>query len=337
MTGRTVQVRGSARLSFTLINLDAASLRRNGIAAMAVQRPGLTVRMRASRDATSKVLGVEPETAADLLAALATLEKLWDGPPVTVTVPRPLPQHSGFGSKTAGLLAVGRAYGALCGHEPALPQLSEILGRGRTSGASTGLAEFGGFLVDGGHRNPPDFAASPATYLRPSRFAQPVPVPKPIVKLPFPPWPVLVLMTDGRHLGGAEELAWFQRVTPIPQEQAQRTAQLVFMGLAPAVAEHDYEGFCDAVNEITFTSHFKREQIAFQGRVVKDVLTAGQDSTAIDAIALSVTGPACFAFTRTPEAAREWAQSLMRRGMIRDFWFTEADNCGLTVGHVSDR
>ncbi|WP_229400821.1 beta-ribofuranosylaminobenzene 5'-phosphate synthase family protein [Micromonospora okii] len=334
MTGHTVQVSGPARLSFTLINLDAASLRRNGIAAMAVRRPGLTVRVRPSDDGTSRVLGVEPETTADLAAALATLEKLWEGPPATVTVSRPLPQHCGFGSKTVSLLAVGRAYGALCGQEPALPQLSELLGRGRTSGASTGLAEFGGFLVDGGHRNPADFAASPATYLRPSRFAQPVPVPKPVVRLPFPPWPVLVLMTNGRHLGGAEELAWFQRVTPIPQEQAQRTAQLVFMGLAPAVAERDYDAFCDAVNEITFTGHFKREQIAFQGRAVEDVLTAGRASTAIDAIALSVTGPACFAFTRAPEAAREWAQSLVRRGLLRDFWFTNADNRGLTLDYV---
>lgn len=334
MTAHTVQVSGAARLSFTLINLDAASLRRNGIAAMAVRRPGLTVQVRASPDGASRVLGVEPETTADLTAALATLEKLWDGPPATVTVTRALPQHCGFGSKTVSLLAVGRAYGALCGQDPALPRLAELLGRGRTSGASTGLAESGGFLVDGGHRNPADFATSPATYLRPSRFAQPVPVPKPIVRLPFPPWPVLVLMTNGRHLGGAEELAWFQRVTPIPTEQAQRTAQLVFMGLAPAVAEHDYDAFCDAVNEITFTSHFKRAQIAFQGRAVEDVLAAGRDSAAIDAIALSVTGPACFAFTREPTAAREWAQSLTRRGLLHDFWFTDADNRGLTLDHA---
>jgi beta-ribofuranosylaminobenzene 5'-phosphate synthase len=337
MTGYTVQVSGPARLSFTLINLDAASLRRNGIAAMAVRRPGLTAVVRESGDGTSQVLGVEPETAADLTAALDTLRKMWDGPPASVTVTRPLPQHCGFGSKTVSLLAVGRAYGVLCGQEPALPRLAEILGRGRTSGASTGLAEFGGFLVDGGHRNPPDFASSPATYLRPSRFAQPVPVPKPVVTLPFPPWPVLVLMTNGRHLGGTEELAWFQRVTPIPQEQAQRTAQLVFMGLAPAVAEHDYDAFCDAVNEITFTSHFKREQIAFQGRAVEDVLDAGRASTAIDAIALSVTGPACFAFTRTPDAARDWARSLVAAGLVRDFWFTEADNRGLTLDTVPQR
>lgn len=334
MTGWAVRVRAPARLSFTLINLDAGSLRRNGIAAMAVQRPGLTAEVRPSADGESRVLGAAEETAGELLAAVHTLGRRWGGPPVTVTMTEPLPQHSGFGSKTTSLLAVGYAYEMLCGRQPVIRELSTMLGRGRTSGASTGLAEFGGFLVDGGHRNPPDFAASPGAYLRPSRFAQPVAPPAPVVRLPFPRWPVLVLLTHARHVGGTEELTWFQRVTPIPVAQARRTAQLVFMGLAPAVAEQDYEAFCDAVNEITFASHFKRAQIALQGGAVTDVLDAGRDTSAIDAIALSVTGPACFAFTRDPVAADKWAADLRQRELIRDHWFTNAANHGLTIDHV---
>lgn len=333
MTPRAVRVCGPSRLSFTLINLDAGSLRRNGIAAMAVRRPGLIAEVQPVLGA-SRVTGAAEETAAGLLAALATLEKRWEGPPVNVHLTRPLPQHTGFGSKTATLLAVGRAYAEICGRSVELPELSHLLGRGRTSGASTGLAVTGGFLVDGGHRNPPEMAADPAAFLRPSRYAPPAPVPRPVVSLPFPPWPVLILITHGRHLGGQRELDWFTRVTPIPSEEARRTAQLVFLGLAPAVAEHDFDGFCDAVNEITFTSHFKREQIMFQGRPVEDVLAAGRASSAVDAIALSVTGPACFAFARDPRAAEAWAASLLRKGLLRDYWFTQADNRGLTLDHV---
>lgn len=334
MSGWAVRVAAPARISFTLINLDAGSLRRNGIAAMAVERPGLTAEVRRSPDGECRVRGVAEETAAELSAALGTLAERWGGPPAAVTVTRPLPPHSGFGSKTTSLLAVGYAYGVLCGRRPVIRELSEVLGRGRTSGASTGLAEVGGFLVDGGHRNPPEFAASPASYLRPSRFAPPVPPPAPVVTLPFPPWPVLILLTRARHLSGGEELAWFQRVTPIPVEEARRTAQLVFMGLAPAVAEQDYEAFCDALNEITFVSWFKREQIAFQGRSVADVLDEGRGATAIDAIGLSVTGPACFAFTRDPVAAEKWAADLRDRGLVEDFWFTNAVNHGLTINCV---
>lgn len=331
---RGLRVSAPARLSFTLISLDGTSMRRNGIAAMAVDRPGLTAELRVAADPVTRVTGTAEETARELTTALETLRKLWDGPPVQVTVTEPLPQHSGFGSKTNTLLAVGHAYGRLCGLEPELRELSQTLGRGRTSGASTGLAEFGGFLVDGGHRNPPDFAETPHTYLRPSRFAQQVAPPKPVVRLDFPDWPVLVLLTHGRHLGGKEELAWFQSVTPIPPEESWRTSHLVFMGLAPAVLEQDYDAFCAAVNEITFTGYFKQAQIAFQGDAVTGVLASGRAADSVDAIALSVTGPACFAFSRRPEAAARWAEELRRRGTIRDFWFTRANNDGIRTTHL---
>ena len=257
-----------------------------------------------------------------------------DGPEAAVDVSTPLPQHTGFGSKTSSLLAIGAAYARVCGRQPDLRELAALLGRGRTSGASTGLARHGGFLVDGGHRNPPEFYSEPGSFLRPSRFAQPVPPPRPVVTLPFPEWPILVLLTNGRHLGGTEELNWFRSVTPIPAAEAARTAQLVFLGLAPAVAEHDYAGFCAAMNEITFRSHFKREQIRVQGEQLTQFLTDASHQPGIDAIALSVTGPACFAMTDRPELARAWAQGLQDTGVISDFWFTNANNTGLATAIV---
>ncbi|OLR92230.1 beta-ribofuranosylaminobenzene 5'-phosphate synthase family protein [Actinokineospora bangkokensis] len=335
--GWAVRVTAPARLSFTLINLDGESLRRNGIAAMSVRDPHLVARVAAvpgdgAGTGGVEVVGTEEETAVELAGKLAQLRELWDGPAVRVDVERPLPQHSGFGSKTTSLLAIGHAYGIVCGQDVPLRELSRLLGRGRTSGASTGLAATGGFLVDGGHRNPPEFFAAPQEFLRPSRFATPVAPPEPVVRLPFPPWPILVLLTGGRHLGGTEELEWFKSVTPIPHAEAARTAQLVFLGLAPAVAEADYDGFCAAVDAITFGSHFKREQVKVAGSAVGDVLDAGRAEPSIDAIALSVTGPSCFAFTRDPGAATRWAQGLRERGAIRDFWFTTADNTGLSAG-----
>lgn len=328
-----VQVRAPARLSFTLINLDGKSLRRNGIAALAVHRPGLTATVRVT-DGPRQVIGTDDETTREVAAAIGTLRQLWDGPEAVVEVTKALPQHSGFGSKTSTLLGIGTGYAQLCGRQPDLSSLATALGRGRTSGASTGLARHGGFLVDGGHRNPPEFYAQPGQFLRPSRFAQPVPPPAPVVTLPFPDWPILILLTHGRHLGGTEELSWFRSVTPIPAAEAARTAQLVFMGLAPAVAERDYVGFCAAVNEITFRSRFKQEQIKFQGSEMVEFLERGRRQPGIDAIALSVTGPACFAFSREPDRARQWAQGLRDDGAIKDFWFTNANNNGLDTAIV---
>jgi beta-ribofuranosylaminobenzene 5'-phosphate synthase len=331
---RAVEVSAPARLSFTLINLDGKSLRRNGIASIAVEEPSMTAQVRLA-GGTASVTGTQEETAGELQAAVHKLRRLWDGPAATVTVTQPLPQHSGFGSKTTTLLGVGYAYAKLCGRQPDLRELSATLGRGRTSGASTNLARHGGFLVDCGHRNPPDFAADPHRYLLPSHFAQPVDPPTPLVKLPFPDWPILILAVEGRHIGGAEELAWFRGFTPIPPEESWRTAHLVFMGLAPAVAEQDYDAFCATVNELTFLSRFKHGQIALQGQPVLGVLEAGRAERAIDAIAMSSHGPACFAFTRDTDAARRWADGLRTAGVVKDFWFTRVRNHGLRATFLS--
>lgn len=324
-----VEVRAPGRLSFTLINLDASSARRNGIAAFAIQRPGLRADVAPADAGGIAVEGGAEETRHHVQQAISRLRDEWDGPSARVRLRRPLPLHSGFGSKTTTLLAVGTAYGRLCGREADLRELSRTLGRGGTSGASTGLAAGGGFLVDGGHLNPPGFAEAPQDYLKPSRFAKRELPPVPVVRAPFPDWPVLVLLTRGRPLGGDEELAWFQDLTPIPEQESWRTCSLVFMGLVPAVVERDYPAFCAAVNALTSQGYYKRAQIEFQGEAVVDVLGSGQRDPAIDAIALSVTGPACFAFARDPRAATAWAERLVEQGLITDFWFTNACNRGL--------
>ncbi|MFL6163796.1 MAG: beta-ribofuranosylaminobenzene 5'-phosphate synthase family protein [Jatrophihabitantaceae bacterium] len=332
--GWAVRVTAPARLSFTLISLDASSMRRNGIAAMAVDKPSVTVEVRVIDGADCEIIGAAEETAVDLAHAMKLLQQQWSGPPARVEVLQSLPEHSGFGSKTTTLLAVGYAYALLCGRKPDLRGLAELLNRGRTSGASTGLAEFGGFLVDGGHRNKSEFRSAPRSYLLPSRFAQPAPPPVPVIRLDFPAWPVLVLVTPGRHLGGTAELDWFRSVTPIPPEESWRTSHLVLMGLAPAVAEADYEAFCAALNEITFTSYFKRAQIAVQGPGLTTLLETARDSSVIDAIGLSVTGPACFAFSREPARAARWAEQLRSGGQLESYWFTNANNRGLNVSLV---
>ncbi|MBF6063763.1 beta-ribofuranosylaminobenzene 5'-phosphate synthase [Nocardia terpenica] len=328
--GSAVRVSSPARISFTLISLDAQSRRRNGIASIGVERPGATVTAAVASGPTT-ITGVEGEHHAALTAAADTLRTLWDGPPVHLDIDAALPAHSGFGSKTTTLIAAGYAYGLLCDRTPDIRWLSATLGRGRTSGASTGLAEHGGFLVDCGHPNPPDFADEPRKYLRPSHFATAVEPPTPLVKLDFPDWPILILLANGRHIGGAEELEWFTTTMPIPPAESWRTSHLVFMGLAPAVAERDYDTFCSVVDELTFTGYFKRAQIELQGREMVDLLDEGRAQPSIDAIAMSSHGPTCFAFTRDPEAAAHWAEGLRERGLIRDHWFTTVRNSGLAA------
>ncbi|MFR9770772.1 beta-ribofuranosylaminobenzene 5'-phosphate synthase family protein [Nocardia sp. SC052] len=320
-----MRVRSAARLSFTLIDLNGQTGRRNGMASLSLREPAFVATLRPA--ARIEVAGEDTGHTAEIIRLLDGLRERCDGPPVRCEIDAALPAHHGFGSKTTTLLSIGKAYAALCDATMPTEELARLCGRGGTSGASVNLIDRGGFLVDGGHANPPDFAEDPHRYLLPSRFAgAAVLKPPPLVSLPFPPWPILVILAEGTELHGKPELDWFRRTLPIPFEEAAITAHLVLMNLAPAIAEGDYPAFCRALNRLTFETHYKQQQVRIQSDGIKRLLQEARQSRSVDAIGMSVTGPMCFAFTRTPASAVEWVSGLRDAGVVKDFYFTTAQN-----------
>lgn len=326
--GWGVRVRAAARLSFTLIDLNGSTGRRNGMASLSLRRPALHASLWPAEDpaAAHVVSGDDTGHHAEITAMLDELRERLGGPAVGCEIEAALPAHHGFGSKTTTLLAVSKAYATLCGQHVETAELARMARRAGTSGASVNLIDRGGFLVDGGHANPDDFAEDPHRYLLPSRFAGAARKPPVLVNLPFPPWPILVIVGAGVELHGKPELDWFRRTLPIPYEAACETAHLVLMNLAPAVAEADYPAFCRALNRLTFRTHYKQEQVLTQSDGVKRLLAEGGERPDVDAIGMSVTGPMCFAFTRRPDSAVRWLAGLREEGIVRDFWFTTAQN-----------
>lgn len=323
--GWGMSIHAAARLSFTLIDLNGSTGRRNGMASLSLRDPSLKATLL-PEGAEHAVVG-DTTYHAEIRALLDTLQERYDGPAVHCRLDQPLPEHHGFGSKTATLLAVGKAYAALCPITIETAELARLAGRGGTSGAGVNLIDRGGFLVDGGHANPDDFDDDPHRYLLPSRFAgAAVRKPPVLINLPFPPWPILVFVTEGVELHGTPELDWFRQTLPIPHSAACRTAHLVLMNLAPAIAESDYPAFCRALDRLTFETYYKQEQIAIQPEAVRKLLFEGRSRPEIDALGISVTGPMCFAFTRDPRAALTWMRGLRAEGVVRDFWFTTANN-----------
>jgi beta-ribofuranosylaminobenzene 5'-phosphate synthase len=237
-----------------------------------------------------------------------------------------LPPHAGLGSKTTTLLALAKAYLMLNQKPASTGELAEIAGRGRTSGASVNLIDRGGFLVDGGHKAPVDLSADWRRHLRPSAFAPPAPIPPVLINTNFPPWPILMIEAAGENIHGEPESMWFEGIMPMPVAEARRTAHIVLLHLAPAIAEADYDAFCRAVNIITSDTYYKRKQIARQSRRVKRLLTEGQKRPTVDAIGMTSMGPCCYVFTRRPDAAVSWLEELRAAGIVARYWFTTAQN-----------
>ncbi len=339
MTGRVsqewgVRVRTGCRVSFTLIDLNGETGRRNGMASMALRSPGLEAVVLPS-DADQ--VEADENGSAHMEAITSLLQRLrdmWDGPPARVVIRKGLPPHTGFGSGTTTALAVGRAYAQFSGRPIDGVEIARAAGRAGTSGASPNLIERGGFLVDGGHRNPDDFAEDPRRYLVPTRYAGGGRRPPVLISAPFPPWPILVIIPNGNQMHGETERRFFHRTLPIPAEEARRTAHAVLMNLATSVLEADYEAFCRAVNFLTYQSYFKQRQIEMQTADVKRLLQEVRERDEIDALAMSSEGPMCYAFTRRPQAAVRWLAEVREAGIVREYWFSGARNAPATVDWI---
>lgn len=332
--GWGVRATGSSRLSFTLIDLNGEGGRRNGMASLALCRPSFRGTVLPGEAVHLSERTQEIEYAQEIAALIEKLGEHWETPPAQIDVERALPAHNGFGSKTTTLLALGRAYATLVGRRCETAELAQVAGRAGTSGASVNLIERGGFLVDGGHANPEDFAEDPQRYLVPSRFAGSARKPPVLVNLPFPPWPILILVGEGTELSGQAELDWFRETLPIPARAAQHTAHHILMHLAPAIAEADYRAFCTALNTLTYEHHYKQLQIEVQSEEIQRMFREAREERSIDAICISVTGPMCYAFSRRPREAERWALSLRERGMVREYFWSGAQNHPLVLEGV---
>jgi len=325
--GWGVRVRAGSRLSFTLIDLNGEGGRRNGMASLLVREPPYVASLLPAEEQSIAADGdFAVPHEKDIAEFLSRLRDSWEAPPVRLRVEQALPKHTGFGSKTTTLLAIGKAYAMLVGREASTAELARAGGRAGTSGASVNLIDRGGFLVDGGHANPPDFDEDPRKYLVPSRYAGSGRKPPVLINLEFPPWPILLFTGVGTKLSGQPELEWFHRTMPIPADEARRTAHEVLMHLAPAIAERDYPAFCRALNVITYETHYKREQVAVQSEEMKALIERARAEASLDAVGMSVTGPACFAFTTRPQEAVAWLQSMRADGLVLDWSWTTAQN-----------
>jgi beta-ribofuranosylaminobenzene 5'-phosphate synthase len=329
-----VRVRTGCRASFTLIDLNGETGRRNGMASMALRSPGLEALVL---PADADHVEADENGSAHLEAVTGLLRRLretWDGPPARVVIRKGVPPHTGFGSGTTTALAVGRAYAQFCGRPIDGVEIARAAGRAGTSGASPNLIERGGFLVDGGHLNPDDFAEDPRRYLVPTRYAGGGKRPPVLISAPFPPWPILVVIPNGNQMHGEAERQFFYRTLPIPADEARRTAHAVLMNLATSVLEADYTAFCRAVDFITYESYFKQRQIEMQSDHVKCLLREARQREEIDAIAMSSEGPMCYAFTRSPVAAVRWLDKARAAGMVREYWFSGPRNVPASVDWV---
>jgi beta-RFAP synthase len=203
-------------------------------------------------------------------------------------------------------LAVARAI-ALAGDRADVPvtDLAKMLGRGRRS--VLGIYGFtqGGFLVEGGKRDPN--AISPL-----------------VARVPFPEeWAILLVIPrdlQGDH--GQREAEAFQQLGKAQSDLARTDAlcRLVLLGMLPAILERDLESFGAALYD--FNRRVGELFQPWQGGVynhprVAKIIAALRDA-GVKGVGHSSWGPTVFAVVAAQQAS-EVSEWLMRRqGVVRE-------------------
>jgi beta-RFAP synthase len=234
-----IRVRAPSRLHFGLLSVgdpaDPTSLwtRRYGSVGLMVQGPG--VQLTSSPAAAWSAEGPLAERALAFARRFAESLVPDSVQPQRLVVERTAPEHAGLGTGTQLGMAVARAL-ALAhgkGHLGAA-DLSRRVGRGLRSALGVhGFAQ-GGFLVEGGTQHEGALAPLVARANLPETWRI-----------------VLVLLQGPVGLHGSAELRAFEQLAAehLARVPTGDLCRLVLLGMLPALAEQDLQGFGEALYE----------------------------------------------------------------------------------------
>ncbi|HSQ94379.1 MAG TPA: beta-ribofuranosylaminobenzene 5'-phosphate synthase, partial [Methanoregula sp.] len=325
---RRVIVRTPSRVHVTLIDMHGGSGRVDGGIGITLDEPGIL--LEAELSPSLSVSGGDPALQERIRSiAVDVLQKIGAGGSVAITVRTWYPSHVGLGSGSQLALAVARAISELHGRHLPVRELARLVGRGGTSGIGTAAFEYGGFIVDGGHRFG---AGGEKTDFRPSAASRGVSPPPVIARHDFPSdWRILLAIpTVPAGASGTIETDIFRNHCPIPLEEVRALSHEVLMRMLPGIASRDLELFGSSVNAVQKLG-FKKVELSLQPPLVSGLLDVLREAGAAGA-GLSSFGPAVYAVGDTGMTAIEQAaRRFMEESGGGTTLITAARNSGAVV------
>lgn len=241
--------------------------------------------------------------------ALAIARRVVDRPHHVVVESCP-PEHFGLGVGTQLSLAVARAL------RPAMPatELAQLTGRGGRSAVGVHGFDAGGFLVDGGKRDPAALAPLVGRAEFPSAWR---------VVLFTPPVPT--------NWHGDRERDAFAGLSPSTADDA--LCRLVLLGMLPALADGDLAAFSGAVGEYNARAGepFRSAQGGIYAAAAVAGLVGWLRSDGVEGAGQSSWGPTVFAVVGDPDRAGAVVQRAAPRWPGVAAMVTAARNSGAVV------
>jgi beta-RFAP synthase len=229
------------------------------------------------------------------------------------------PEHHGLGTGTQLGLAVASALAALAG-DTKIDSVALAMRIGRGARSALGIHGFahGGFLVEAGQRSPNVLAPLVARVAFPEDWR---------IVLALPP------CNPGLH--GALEQQAFAHLAAPALSWTDTLCRLVVLGLLPALIEHDFRGFSEAVYD--FNVHVGEAFAPVQGGTYADPrikeMVHFVRSHGVPGVGQSSWGPAVFAIAEDAGQGEQLARQVGRAFALREceLLVTRARNIGATV------
>lgn len=194
--------------------------------------------------------------------------------------------HVGMGSATGIRLGATEALALLNQTELSRDRLVAASGRGGTSGIGINTYFSGGLVFDLGRTNDGSPYA-PSSQVSPT---QP-PLALPIVEMPS--WPTLLCVPRAiAPKTQQEEIAFFERTTPLPPAASFEASYIALFELYAAAIERDYHAFCRGVTRMQQTA-WKRGERDEYGEALR-LLAAKLLDAGADCVGMSSLGPMLF-------------------------------------------
>ncbi len=231
---------------------------------------------------------VNSELSSKLLTVLTEIAHQYKTNGVEITLIDTIPEHSGFGSKTATLLSVIYAFGKLYDLNLDMCQIAQQVKRGGTSGLGINLIDKGGFILEGGH------STKYKKEFIPSSAAKTVTLAPILARYAMPDWNVLVALPKTVHMYGQKEIEFFQKICPVPRTDVEKSARITLSQILPAICEGDRYTFCKGINSLQ-DRVWKKNEITIYGSSVVDTIKKLHRLGA-EGIGMSSIGPAVYAF-----------------------------------------
>ena len=286
-------LRAPSRLHFGLLAWGPDAPRQFGGVGLMLAGPGLE--LAATPAATWSASGPLAERAVGVALRVAGLLEARGLAvvPAHIAIQQAPPEHVGLGVGTQLGLAVAWLAARLAGWaEPSAVDLAELAGRGLRSGIGLHGFALGGLIVDGGRKTAEG-------------------VPPLLARVAFPAdWPALLVVP--RHPGGLhgeQERSAFAALPPFPDALTDRLCRLVLLGILPAVAERDLDGFGQALEELQrrVGERFAPAQGGVYAHPGAKAILDHLHAEGLRGVGQSSWGPTLYGFADAPDAERQAA------------------------------